>query len=171
MDWEHHKACFQQTLDQITIRTFDGDAFHLKLDKQLTHPTEVSLVVGEAPLQERLAICSEHAHLVRILGPVKPGTSIHRDPPSLAYTSGGESDRELPLRMLVGQRSAKPAQRPVAACWPPRTAGRRRLIVALMMGLAVLAFSRRWSGSLRTDPVWSKMPPPGHSPFGEADHR
>ena len=56
MDGEHHEACFQQTLDQITIRTFDGDAFDLKLDKQLTHPTEVSLVVGEAPLQERLAI-------------------------------------------------------------------------------------------------------------------
>jgi hypothetical protein len=35
------------------------------------------------------------------------------------------------LRVLVGQRSAIPARRPVAACWLPRTAGRRRLIVAL----------------------------------------
>jgi hypothetical protein len=173
MDREHHEACFQQTLDQNTIRTFDGDAFHLKLDKQLTHPTEVSLVVGETPLQERLAICSQHAHLVRILGPVQPGTSIHRDPPSLAYTCSGESDRELPLRMLVGQRSAEPAQRPVAACWPPHTAGRRRLTAALsFMGLAVLVLSRRLSGSLRTDPVWSKLPPRSTSTSGRrSTHR
>ena len=78
-------------------------------------------------------------------------------------------------RVLVGQRSAVAslAQRPVAACWPPRTAGRRRLIVALLLkGLAILALSRRWSGSLRIDPVWSKMPLLWvHSPFRKAEHR
>src|SRR5215212_7001205 len=121
--------------------------------------------MGEAPLQEGLAVCLEHAHLVSILSPVQPGTSVHRSPPSLTHSRSGESDWELPLRMLVGQRSAELAQRPVAACWPHRAAGRRRLIVALMMGLAVWALSRRLSGSLRTDPVWSKMPPLGPLPF------
>ena len=74
--------------------------------------------------------------------------------------------------MLVGQRSAKPARRPVAACWPPRAAGRRRLIVALFLkGLAVLALSRRWSGSLRIDPVWSRVPLSGPLPRREGGAR
>jgi hypothetical protein len=40
-------------------------------------------------------------------------------------------------------------------------------VALFFRGLAVLALSRRRSGSLRKDPVWTKMFPPDPLPFRE----
>jgi hypothetical protein len=76
---EHHEIRFQQTLDQDTMRALNRDALYPHPDEQLTHPVEVSLVVSEAPLQERLAVSLKHAHPVRILGPVQSPAHLSTD--------------------------------------------------------------------------------------------
>lgn len=82
MDRKHRETLFQQTPHQNAVRALDREALHAQLDEELAQLAEVSLVMGEPLLHERAAVCFEHAHPMRLLGPVYSRTPIHRHPPS-----------------------------------------------------------------------------------------